>query len=80
LALRSLLPEGVTFKQVLGEVTNTCLDAYEYRDYPFDKLVSALNLERDLSRNPLFDVMFSLLGKESKTVLKIPNTRLRIWM
>jgi amino acid adenylation domain-containing protein len=73
LALRSLLPEGVTFKQVLGEVTNTCLDAYEYRDYPFDKLVSALNLERDLSRNPLFDVMFSLLSKESKTVLKIPG-------
>ncbi len=27
LALRTLLPEGVTFKQVLGEVTNTCLDA-----------------------------------------------------
>ncbi|MFM7716972.1 MAG: condensation domain-containing protein, partial [Microcystis sp.] len=73
LALRTLLPEGVTFKQVLAEVTNTCLDAYEYRDYPFDKLVSALNLERDLSRNPLFDVMFSLLGKESKTVLKIPG-------
>jgi amino acid adenylation domain-containing protein len=73
LALRTLLPEQGTFKQALTEVTNTCLDAYEYSDYPFDKLVSALDLERDLSRNPLFDVMFSLLSQESKAVMKIPG-------
>jgi len=73
LALRTLLPERATFKQILTEVTNTCLDAYEYRDYPFDKLVSTLDLDRDLSRNPLFDVMFSLLSQESKTTLKIPG-------
>ncbi|OYE00826.1 non-ribosomal peptide synthetase [Nostoc sp. 'Peltigera membranacea cyanobiont' 232] len=73
LALRTLLPEEGTFKQALTEITNTCLDAYEYADYPFDKLVSTLDLERDLSRNPLFDVMFSLLSKESKTVMKIPK-------
>ncbi|MCW5313968.1 amino acid adenylation domain-containing protein [Nostoc sp. KVJ3] len=73
LALRTLLPEEGTFKQALVEVTNTCLDAYEYSDYPFDKLVSALDLERDLSRNPLFDVMFSLLSQESKAAMKIPG-------
>ncbi|MDB9305423.1 amino acid adenylation domain-containing protein [Nodularia spumigena CS-591/12] len=73
LALRSLLPEKGTFKQALAEITNTCLDAYEYSDYPFDKLVSTLDLERDLSRNPLFDVMFSLLSQESKAVMKIPG-------
>nr|AGZ05277.1 McyC [Nostoc sp. 152] len=73
LALRTLLPEDGTFKQALAEVTNTCLDAYEYSDYPFDKLISTLDLERDLSRNPLFDVMFSLLSQESKAVMKIPG-------
>ncbi|MHC5820052.1 MAG: non-ribosomal peptide synthetase [Nostoc sp.] len=73
LALRTLLPEKGTFKQALTEITNTCLDAYEYADYPFDKLVSTLDLERDFSRNPLFDVMFSLLSKESKAVMKIPG-------
>jgi amino acid adenylation domain-containing protein len=73
LALRTLLPEEGTFKQALTEVTNTCLDAYEFSDYPFDKLVSTLDLERDLSRNPLFDVMFSLLSQESKAVMKIPG-------
>ncbi|RAM50565.1 MAG: non-ribosomal peptide synthetase [Hapalosiphonaceae cyanobacterium JJU2] len=73
LALRTLLPETGTFQEALAEVTNTCLDAYEYSNYPFDKLVSALDLERDLSRNPLFDVMFSLLSQESKAVMKIPG-------
>ena len=73
LALRTLLPETGTFKQILAEVTNTCLDAYEYSNYPFDRLVSTLDLEHDLSRNPLFDVMFSLLSKESKAVIKIPG-------
>ncbi|MFN6527758.1 amino acid adenylation domain-containing protein [Nostoc sp. ChiSLP03a] len=73
LALRTLLPEAGTFQQALAEVTNTCLDAYEYNEYPFDKLVSALDLKRDLSRNPLFDVMFSLLSKDSKAAIKIPG-------
>ncbi|TBR56784.1 non-ribosomal peptide synthetase, partial [Westiellopsis prolifica IICB1] len=73
LALRTLLPETGTFQEALVQVTNTCLDAYEYSNYPFDKLVSALDLERDLSRNPLFDVMFSLLSQESKAVMKIPG-------
>ncbi|MCF4967182.1 non-ribosomal peptide synthetase [Nostoc sp. CMAA1605] len=73
LALRTLLPETGTFQQALAEVTNTCLDAYEYNNYPFDQLVSALDLERDLSRNPLFDVMFSLLNQDSKAVIKIPG-------
>jgi microcystin synthetase protein McyC len=73
LALRTLLPKVGTFQQALAEVTNTCLDAYEYNEYPFDKLVSALDLEHDLTRNPLFDVMFSLLSKDSKAVIKIPG-------
>jgi microcystin synthetase protein McyC len=75
LALRTLLPETGNFQEVLREVTNTCLDAYEYGDYPFDKLVSTLDLERDLLRNPLFDVMFSLLSKDSKTELEIPGLK-----
>ncbi|MEH2155519.1 non-ribosomal peptide synthetase [Nostoc sp.] len=73
LALKTLLPEAGNFQQALIEVTNTCLDAYEYNNYPFNKLISALDLERDFSRNPLFDVMFSLLSKDSKAVIKIPG-------
>lgn len=60
LALRSHpLPE-LTFRQYLDELKQVSLEALEHQDYPFDHLVNRLNLERDISRNPLFDVMLRL--------------------
>ncbi|MCK4261381.1 MAG: amino acid adenylation domain-containing protein, partial [Halanaerobiales bacterium] len=52
-------PEGnKRFVDFLEEVKEKSLEAYQNQDYQFDMLVDQLNLERDLSRNPLFDVMF----------------------
>jgi amino acid adenylation domain-containing protein len=45
--------------QFIEEMKITCLQAYENQEYPFEELVESLNLPRDMSRNPLFDVMFS---------------------
>lgn len=59
LALR-MYPEGKkTFGAFLQEVKETALNAMEHQDYPFENLLETLDLPRDLSRNPLFDVMFS---------------------
>ncbi|UCH93174.1 MAG: amino acid adenylation domain-containing protein [Candidatus Aminicenantes bacterium] len=60
LALRTSFKSSDGFEGLLGIVKKTCLAAYEHDVYPFDQLVDDLELERDMSRSPLFDVLVSL--------------------
>ncbi|MCK4261178.1 MAG: amino acid adenylation domain-containing protein, partial [Halanaerobiales bacterium] len=60
LAMRNNLAGNKTYKELLKEVKDNALEAYEHQDYQFEELVDKLNLHRDMSRNPLFDVMFVL--------------------
>jgi amino acid adenylation domain-containing protein len=60
LVLRTELSEGMTFIELLEAVRETTLGAHANRDYPFEKLLEALQPERDLSRTPVFQVFFDL--------------------
>ncbi|CCF12774.1 plipastatin synthase subunit D [Brevibacillus laterosporus GI-9] len=53
-----------TFRMFLHEVKENLLKAYEHQDYPLELLLEQLGLRRDLSRNPLFDTMFTLQNIE----------------
>ncbi|WP_051250928.1 non-ribosomal peptide synthetase [Paenibacillus harenae] len=67
LALRSYPESSKTFGQLLEEVKQSALAALDNQHYPFNTLVEKLNLPRDLSRNPLFDTMFSLQNIDMDT-------------
>ena len=60
LPLKSALSADKSFSVFLSELREQVTDAYHHQDYPFDKLVDELNLERDNTRNPLFDVLIRL--------------------
>jgi len=74
LAMRNNPTENKSFLEFLQEVKDNALDAYEYQDYQFEELVDKLKIARNLSRNPLFDTMFTVQNAGA-TALEINNLR-----
>jgi len=57
--LKADIDGQITVGQLLQQVKRRSLDAQGHQDLPFEQLVEALQPERSLSHNPLFQVMFN---------------------
>ncbi len=60
IVLRNNVKPDINFKDFLTEVKNTSLNAYNNQDVPFEKVLEATTKQRDLSRSPLHQVLFTL--------------------
>jgi amino acid adenylation domain-containing protein len=60
LVVRGDLSGDPGFRELLRRIRRTAIEAFAHQDLPFDKLVTVAHRDRDVSRTPIFQVMFAL--------------------
>ncbi|MBL3658751.1 non-ribosomal peptide synthetase [Fulvivirga sediminis] len=68
LALRNFPQKDQSFSEFLGEVKMNMLEAQENQNFQFEDLLELLDIDRDINRNPLFDVFVNYLNFERASV------------
>ncbi|NOU17171.1 MAG: amino acid adenylation domain-containing protein [Bacteroidales bacterium] len=63
LALRFKIDSNTTLNEYLNTLKTNTLEAFDNQEYQFEDLIDKVIINRDFSRNPLFDVMFSFVDQ-----------------
>ncbi|WP_432400822.1 amino acid adenylation domain-containing protein [Wukongibacter sp. M2B1] len=74
IAMRNKVDSNQKFIEFLEGVRTNTLKAFENQEYQFEELVEKLSIKRDMSRNPVFDVMFSISNVDA-TEIKIEGLK-----
>ena len=72
IVLRTNLTDDPGFRELLRKVRGVSLEAYSHQDLPFEKLVEELKPQRDMSRTPVFQVVFNMQNSPMP-ILNIPG-------
>ena len=73
LVLRTDLSGNPSFIELLQRVREATLGAYQHQDLPFELLVEALHLERNLSYMPLVQVLFDFINIPPSEIPQLPG-------
>ncbi len=65
IVMRGDLSGDLTFREHLNRTRKIVFQAIEYQDYPFPMLVENIGPDRDISRSPIFQVMFNILNRRT---------------
>ncbi|HEY2738210.1 MAG TPA: amino acid adenylation domain-containing protein, partial [Thermoanaerobaculia bacterium] len=76
LVLRTDTSGAPSFRELAARVRTVTLDAYSHQNVPFEAVLARLGVRRDLSRSPLFQVLFNLLSLPAAE-LSLPGLKLR---
>ena len=76
LVLYADLAGNPSFREALGRVRETALGSYTHQDMPFEYLVQELRPPRDMSRTPIFQLMFNYLQNYALQPMEVPGLKL----
>ena len=73
LAIRAALNPQESFLEIFQKIKELMLNNYKHQEYPYDRIIDALETQNDISRNLLFDVMFSYHNISDKSAAELPE-------
>ncbi|MBW8683315.1 non-ribosomal peptide synthetase [Chitinophaga rhizophila] len=74
--LRSQLSADEPFHTLLQRLKSVVLQGFDHQEIPFEKIVEALGLKRELNRNAVFQVMFAMQQAAGDTPLTMDGIQL----